>query len=164
MSLNNVLGTILKTIEDVQQKNKSNPREETADKDIFKVLKEKIKNLDDKTKNSRIKKGKSPESILDMLKKEIEGVRKDNRKDPNQKTAPKNVFDKIIRKVEEQPRRQASAGLRKIVEDYRLDVTAIPPDVLREFQQQYINERKKFDNSIAQGLHKLNKSYFKRRR
>jgi len=163
MSLNKVLGTILKTIEDVQQKNKSNPNEETADKDIFKVLKDKLRDLDTKTKNSRIKKGKSPESILDMIKKEIEGVRKDNRKNPKQKTAPKSVFDKIIKKVEEKPRRQASVGLRKIIEDYRLDVTNIPPEVLREFQQHYINERKKFDNSIAKGLHKLNTSYHKRR-
>jgi len=164
MSLNNVLGTILKTIEDVQKKNKSNPNEETADKDIFKVLKDKLRDLDTKTKNSRIKKGKSPESILDMIKKEIEGVRKDNRKSTKQKTAPKTVFDNILKKVEEKPRRQASVGLRKIVEDYRLDISNVPPEVIREFRQHYINERKKFDNSIAKGLHKLNQSYSRRRR
>jgi len=159
MSLDKVFGTILKTIEDVQSKNKSNPKEETASKDVFKLLKQKLKDLDSKTKDKRVSKGKSPESILDLIRKEIEGVRKGNRQDPNQKTAPKSVFDNILKKVEQAPQRQASAGLKKIVEDYRLDVSRLPQDVLQQFHQQYVKERRKFDNQVAQHLNNLAKKY-----
>jgi len=159
MSVSNVLDTILKTINDVQKKNKLNPNEETADKNVFDLLKKKLRDLDQKTKQKRIEKGKSPESILDKIRKEIEGVRKVNRKDPKVKTAPKSVFDNILKKVEERPKRQASAGLRKIVEDYNLDVSRLPSDVVKQIQSQYVNDRRKFDNQYANALHKLIKRY-----
>ena len=159
MALKDVLGSILKTIDDVQRKNRANPNEETADKDVFKLLKEKLRELDQKTKQKRIEKGKSPESILDRIRKEIEGVRKENRRNPNQKTAPKSVFDNILRKVEERPKRQASIGLRKIVEDYNLDVSRLPKDVLFQVQQEYVKQRRKFDNDIARSLNGLIKRY-----
>lgn len=155
MSVNNVLNTILKTIDDVQKKNRANPREETADKDVFKLLKDKLRNLDDKTRLKRSAKGKSPHSILDLIKKEIEGVRKNNKKDPNVRTAPKSVFDGILKKVGEPQRRQASSGLKKIVQEYNLDVSKLPREVVQQVQNEYIKERKKFDNQFARALNGL---------
>ncbi len=159
MSANKVINTILKTIDDVQQKNKSNPYEETADKNVFGILKEQLRNLDRKTKNKRVAKGKSPEGILDLIKKEIEGVRTGNRRDPNVRTAPKSVFDNILKKVEEPRRRQASAGLGKLVQDYNLDVSKLPREVIQSVQSEYIKERKKFDQQFANAIYKVVKQY-----
>jgi len=161
MSLSKILGTILKTIDDVQKKNKKNPKEETANKTIFSMLKSKIRELDEKTKEQRVAKGKSPESILDLIKKEIEGVKKLNKNDPNQKTAPKSIFDSILKKVEAPRQRQASTGLKKIVLDYNLDTTNVPQDAMDKVQKEYVKQRKKFDNEIARSLNKIIKSYNK---
>jgi len=161
MSLNNVLGTILKTIDNVQQKNKASKTEPTVDKDVFAVLKQKLKDLDQKTKDKRVAKGKSPQSILDLIKKEIEGVKKDNRANPKQETAPKSVFDSILKKVEAAPRRTASSGLKKIVEDYNLDISAVPQQTLNQLQEQYMKERRNFDNQIARAVNNVIKQYRK---
>ena len=159
MAKNNIFDVILKTIGDVQRQNKANPNEQTADPTLFDLLKKKLKDLDKKSRDKRIEKGRSPHSILDLIKKEIEGVRKENRKDPKVQTAPKSVFDNIIKKVEERPRRQASAGLRKIVEDYNIDVRRLPREVISQVQQQYVVDRQKFDKQYAKALIDLTKRY-----
>jgi len=159
MSAAKVLNTIMKTINEVQKKNKANPNEETADKTVFDLLKNKLNDLDQKTKQKRIAKGKSPVGILDLIKKEIEGVRRSNKRDPNVKTAPSSVFDNIMKKVEAPQKRQASSGLKKIVEDYNLDVSRLPREVIGQVQQKYIQDRKAFDKQYAQALNDLAKRY-----
>lgn len=150
---------MLKTINDVQAQNRANPNEPTADKNVFDLLKSKINNLDQKTKEKRISKGKSPHGILDLIKKEIQGAKNENRKDPNVETAPSSIFDKLLKKVEEPQKRQASSGLKKIVEDYNLDVSKLPRDVIAQVQQKYIQDRKAFDKQYAQALFDLSKQY-----
>jgi len=157
--MGNILGTILKTINQVQAQNKANPNEPTADQNVFDLLKSKLNNLDQKTKAKRIAKGKSPHGILDLIKNEIQGVQKENQKDPNVETAPSSIFDKLLKKVEEPQRRQASSGLRKIVEDYNLDVSKLPREVVAQVQQKYIQDRKAFDKQYAQALYDLSKQY-----
>ena len=76
----NILSTILKTINDVQAQNKANPNEPTADKNVFDLLKSKLNHLDQKTKQKRVSKGKSPHGILDLIRKEIEGAKKTKQK------------------------------------------------------------------------------------
>lgn len=159
MSAGKVLNTILKTINDVQKQNKSNPNEETVDKNVFDLLKGKLKDLDQKTKQKRAAKGKSPVGILDMIKKEIESVKRDNKRDTKVKTAPSSVFDKILKKVEEPKRRQASSGLKKIVEDYNLNINSIPRDVLVQVQQKYISDKAAFDKQYAKALFDLTKRF-----
>ena len=155
MAKNNILDMILKTVNDVQKKNKANPNEETADPSVFGLLKDKLRDLDQKQRERRVSRGKSPISVLDRIRKEIEGVRRTNKKDPNVKTAPKSVFDQIFKKVEEKPKRQASAGLRKIVEDYNLDISRLPREVVGQIQEKYIADRKKFDHQYAQAIHDM---------
>ncbi len=157
--MGNILGTILKTINEVQKANKANPNEPTANPNVFDLLKNKLNNLDQKTKEKRIAKGKSPDGILDLIKKEIQGARNENKKDPNVETAPSSIFDKLLKKVEEPQKRQASSGLRKIVEDYNLDVSNLPKEVVAQVQQQYIKDRQTFDKKFAQALFDLIKSY-----
>ena len=47
---------IVKTINDVQSKNKANPNEETADPNVFDLLKGKIQKLDEKTEQKEFQK------------------------------------------------------------------------------------------------------------
>ncbi len=159
MAKANFLDVILKTINDVQQKNKKNPNEETADPSVFDLLRGKIQKLDEKSRTKRAAKGKSPKSILDMIRGEISGVRRENKKDPNVPTAPKSVFDKILSKLDQKPKATASAGLRKVVQDYNLDVSGLPKEVVQQVQTRYIDDRKKFDHQYAQALHDLIKQY-----
>ena len=159
MAKKNILEAILNTINQVQQKNKANPNEETADPNVFDLIKNKIQKLDDRNREKRKAKGKSPVSILDRIKKEIEGARRENKKDSNVATAPKSVFDEILKKVDQRPKQQASSGLRKIVEDYNLDVSRFPREVVSEIQKKYIADRKKFDQQYAQAIHDLSKKY-----
>lgn len=159
MAKNNIFDVIINTINDVQRKNQANPKEETADPNVFDLLKSKLQNLDAKSKEKRISRGKSPSSILDLIKKEIKGVRRENKKDPNIRTAPPSVFDNILQKVDQRPQRQASTGLRKIVQDYNLNVSRLPQEVIQNIQAKYQQDRQKFDQQYAQAIHDVIKKY-----
>ncbi len=159
MAKKNILDLIVNTINDVQQKNQANPKEPTADPNLFDLLKNRLAKLEQKQVNKRTQKGKSPISFLDRIKNEIEGARKDNRKDPNQETAPSSIFDNIIKKIDERPKRQASAGIRKIVEDYNIDLNGVPREIIQQIQTRYIQDRRKFDQQYAQALNELSNKY-----
>lgn len=159
MAKKNIFDMILKTINEVQAKNKANPNEETADPNVFDLIKGKLSKLDEKNRAKRVARGKSPVTIMDRIRKEIQGAKRENKKDPNVKTAPKSVFDNIIKKMEEAPKRQASTGLKKIVEDYQLDLSRLPREAIQQIQAQYIQDRKKFDHQYAQAIHDLMKQY-----
>ena len=159
MANGKLLSALLKTINDVQKQNKANPNEATADPNVFDLIKDKLKNLDDKNRAKRASRGKSPNSILDLIKKEIEGARRANKKDPNVETAPKSVFDNILKKIQDRPKRQASQGIRRIVEEYNLNVSRLPQEVIQQVQQQYVADRKNFDQKYAQAIHDLSKKY-----
>ncbi len=159
MAKTNIFDVLLRTISDVQQKNKVNPKEETADPSIFDILKEKLGELDQKSREKRSARGKSPKSILDMIRKEIEGVRRQNKRDPKVATAPKSVFDDILKKVEQRPQRQASTGIRAIVEEYNLDISRLPREVVYQVQQKYASDKRQFDKQYAQAIFDLTKQY-----
>ena len=159
MANSNIFNVLLKTISDVQSKNKLNPNEQTADPSVFDLIKDKLLKLDQKNQQKQSARGKAPKSILDMIKKEILGARTENKKDPKVATAPKSVFDSILKKVEAPIERQASSGLRKIVQDYNLDVNRLPREVVSQVQQKYKSDRINFDKQYAQALHDLIKKY-----
>lgn len=161
----NVLDVLLKTISDVQQKNAKDKKVETADPSIFDLLRNEVSKIDQKVQNKQLQKGKrNPKSVLDMIKDGIEGVRKTNRKDANVPTADKSVFDNILKGVERAPQRQASTGLKKIVEDYNLDVSQIPSEMVGQVQQKYQADLKNFNHQYAQAIFNLIKEQGQRRR
>jgi len=121
----NILSTILKTINEVQSKNAANPKEATADPSIFDLLKKGLSKVDAKSREKRVQKGKSPESILDLIRGQIEGVQKKNKKDPSVETAPKSIFDELLKKVNKKPQRMANNGLKRIVEEYGINVSRV---------------------------------------
>ena len=90
-----------------------------------------------------------------MIKKQIESAQKQNKKDKTIPTAEPAIFDRIISKVEAQPKRAASTGLKKIIENYHLDVSRVNPDVLKQVQKQYQTDLKRLDQQYAEAMHKL---------
>ena len=159
MAKQNLFDVILKTISQVQQKNAANPNEQTADPTVFGLIKDRLSNLDQKSRTNRAARGKSPMTILDRIRKEIEGARRENKKDPKVETAPKSVFDNILKQIDQRPVRQASSGLKKIVEDYNLNVSRLPQEVVQQVRSKYQNDRKQFDKQYAQAIHDLIKKY-----
>ena len=155
MAKHNIFDVILKTISDVQQKNKANPREETAHPNVFDIIKGKLGDLDQKIQNNRAEKGKKPVSILELIKNQVEAARQHNRQDPNTPTAPSSIFDKIVKKVEDRPKRVANAGIRRVIEEYNLDVSRLPRPTIQKIQDQYNNDLKTFNHKYAQAIHDL---------
>ncbi|MBT8230123.1 MAG: hypothetical protein KJO50_07670 [Bacteroidia bacterium] len=154
----NVLDVILKTIEDVQQKNRKNPNEETADPSVFDLLRKKIQEVDGKVQSNQVQKGRrNAKSILDIIKDGIEGARKENRADNKVATAPKSVFEDLLKKIEKGPQRQAATGIRKIVQDFNLDVSRVPKEMLGQIQSQYQGDVKKLNQSYAQAIYNVTK-------
>ncbi len=159
MANGKIFKMILNTINEVQQKNAANPNEATADKSVFDLMRNGLQKLDQKNLEKRKSRGKSPVSILDMIKKEINGAKRENKKDPNVATAPGSVFSNILKKIEAGPQRQASTGIRKIAQDYNLDVSRLPKDVIQQVQGKYQQDRQAFDKQYAQAMHDLIKKY-----
>jgi len=155
MAKRNILDVILKTIDDVKQKNAQNPREETAHPNVFDLLKEKVGNLDQKLQDKRVKKGKAPISILDLIKNQVEAARKMNKKDAATPTAPGSVFDRIVKKVDDGPKRVASNGIRRIFEEYNLDPSRLPKATLLQIQDKYNADIRAMNQKYAQAINEL---------
>ena len=159
MAKKNIIDLVLKTINDVQKNNANNPNQRTADSNVFDLLKDKLKNLDDKNRQKRAAKGKSPDSILDLIRKEIEGVRTQNKRDPSVRTAPKSVFTDILDKVNQKPTKQAAKGIANVIHEYNLNVRNIPKKVLVKIQDKYQKDIANINKQYAQAMHDLAKKY-----
>ena len=146
------------TINEIQQQNQANPREETADPSVFDLLKQKIRMAEEKGRVRRANKGKSPQSILDVLREKIDEAQAENAADNNVKTAPPAVFEKVKKKVEEKEKRRMRASVRTIIEDYDLDINevrALGKEALKKVQASYRNDSKRLDARYAEVLQKL---------
>ena len=150
-----ILDIILKTIDEVQKKNQSSTREETVDPTVFDLIKDKLGNLDKKIQNKRVKKGKAPVSILDLIKNQIEAAQKQNKRDKTVPTADPAIFDRIIKKVEAPQKRATTSGLKRIIENFHLDVSEVNPQILKQVQKQYETDLKRMDQQYAEAIHKL---------
>jgi len=150
-----ILNMILKTINDVQKKNKASAKEQTADPNIFDFLREKLGDLDGKVQEKRTKKGKSPVNILDLIKNQIEAAKKHNQKDPDTPTADPVIFDRILNKIEEKPKKVASKGIKRIIENYHLDVSNVSVDILKQVQAQYDTDLRRIDQQYAEAINKV---------
>lgn len=155
----NILDIVLKTINEVQKNNQTNPNIETADPNVFDLIKGKLQDIDQKSRNKRASKGKTPESIFDLIKNQIEGARKENEKDPNVKTAPGSIFDEILNKIDQKPQKQARKGIRRIIDEYNIDVQRIPANVLNQIEAKFVADKKNFDRQYAQAIYDVSRKY-----
>lgn len=155
MAKRNLLGTILNTIDSVQKLNKSNPKEKTAESAVFDLLRDNIGNIEKKIQKRRAKKGKKPLNIMDMVKKGINAAQKTNKKDKKVATAPDSVFDKIRNKVDEAPKRAATSGINKIVDEYNLDVSGITRSTMQQIKAEYQADIQGLNEKYALAIHDL---------
>lgn len=155
MAKRNILDTILKTIDTVQQKNAANPKEKTAEAVVFDLLRNNIGNIEQKIQKRRAQKGKKPLNIFNMVEKGINAAQKANKKDNNVETADPSIFDKIRQKAQESPKRAASTGIAKIVEDYNLDVSGITSSTMQQIQIEYQADLLKLQQQYANAIHDL---------
>jgi len=159
MASPSIFDIVLSTINEVQKKNKKSKTEPTANSSIFDVIRDRVKQVEAKNKGGYSTRSKSPGSLMEQIKKEIEKTRRENKKDPKVDTAPGSVFDRIIKKVEEKPARAASTGIKRIIEEYNLDVRQVPTEVLKKVQAQYQGDLAKFNKQYAQAIFDLTKSF-----
>ncbi|MFK7904537.1 MAG: hypothetical protein AB8B69_05410 [Chitinophagales bacterium] len=151
----NFFDVIKNTIEVIQQTNRDNPREETAEPTVFDLIKEKIQQAESKRNAKRVEQGKKPSSILDLIKDKIEEARGENRDNPDQKTAPPSIFDKLQKKVELKEKRRTNASLRTVIEDYGLDISGMHQNSVRQIQDQYRIDIQKVNKHYAHMLHDM---------
>ncbi len=155
MAKGKFLNALLNTINNVQNENRANPNEETADATVFDLLRNKVQELDQKNRNKQQAKGKDPVSILDLIRNGVEHVKDRNSSDPNVKTAPQAIFDRIKQRIDERPQRKASKGIRKVIKEYGLDVSQMNPQALEQIQSQYMNDQKRLNQQYAQAINQL---------
>ncbi len=147
----NILETILKTVEQVQKKNKQSSREETADPSVFDLIREGVEQIKGK-RNTSGTRGKSPKNVLDMIKDVVEKTRRKNKKDPDVATAPGSVFDKIKKKVEDKPKQEAQRGLKRIAEEYNLDISLIDPALVEDINLEYQDDMEALNKRYADAI------------
>ena len=156
--MSKLLETILKTVGDLEAKNKKNKNVETADPAVFDLLRKKVQDIQTQQQSGTLNQGKrKPKNILDMILAGVKNAQKENKKDPNVPTAPKSVFEDLLSKVESKKEKKAATGLKKIIEDYQLNVSNLPNEALVQIQSQYKQELEELNQKYAQGLFDLNK-------
>jgi hypothetical protein len=81
-----------------------------------KFIHEPVNDLSQKDRNKQVAKGNEPKSFMDLIRNGIDHVKKQNNDDPNVKTAPQDIFNRIKQRIDERPQRRASKGLKRIVQ------------------------------------------------
>ena len=90
-----------------------------------------------------------------MIKNQIEAAKKHNQKDPDTPTADPVIFDRILNKIEEKPKKVASKGIKRIIENYHLDVSGVDIDILKQIQAQYDTDLRRMDQQYAEAINKV---------
>jgi|GEM_PF-533666 len=145
----NIIEVLLKEIGKVQQKNKANPKEETADSSVFDILREKVQEVGNKSAKAGTR-GQQPKNILDMLKTVVDKVRRGNKKDPNVPTAPGSIFDKVKEKVEAAPKKEAQRGIKRIAQEYNLDLSILPAELIEDINLEYKDDLEALNKKYAE--------------
>ncbi len=156
----NITDIISAIINELQKKNRENPNEETADPEVFDILREKIGGVGHQTQHQRRQPtNQTPDNILDIIRQKIEEAQQENRNNPNQRDAPGSIFDHLRKKVDQKERGQIKTSLRHIIQNYNLDVRRVPRRLLRDVEAAYAKERKHLDAKYAQVLHDLSRKH-----
>lgn len=150
MAKGKFIKNFMNVVNQIQQENKQNPNEETADGSVFDLLRNQVEGLAQKDKDRQAAKGKDPKSFMDLIRNGIDHVKKQNTDDPNVKTAPQDIFNRIKQRIDERPQRRASKGLKRIVQEYNLDISSLSPQVLNQIQEKYVSDQKKLNATYAQ--------------
>jgi len=163
MSKPNLMDLLKGTLQEIQNNNRNNPNEETADPSIFDFLKGKLAEVDQKTKTNIQAKDGSNVGIFDVILDQLGSAQKENRENPNVKTAPSSIFDMLNNAVNKQKnqsqqrqQQRAQDSINDIIHQYNLDVRNINQQTLQQIQNKYVQENAALDKKYAQYMHDLN--------
>lgn len=92
MSLFSILKKLGETVTKVQQQNKENPNEETAESSVFERIQDSIEGLKNKNKKEEHLR---QQDTLEALKERLREVQMQNEASEVEKTAPASVFDRL---------------------------------------------------------------------
>ena len=154
MANGKLLETILKTVLSTQKKNASNPKQQTADPNVFDLIKDKLQDAQSNHQSGGST-SKPAGNIFDLIKKAVKSAKRENKKDPNIETADPDIFDNILKKVEQKEKQKVATGLKRVIEDYNLDVSGLPAEAMQQIQTEYTQAQKKLDEDFANGIYKL---------
>ncbi len=154
-----IMDLITNTIDEIQQNNRNNPNEKTAQPSVFDLLKGKLRELEGKTQaNVKGKEGRAV-SLFDLIKGKIDEARQKNHDDPNQETAPTSIFDQLKKKVADREQVRSEDSISEIIDEYNIDVRNLNNDVLRKVQANYHEENRRLDVKYANIINDLNNRY-----
>ena len=163
MSKPHLLDLLKGTLKEIQQNNSHNPNEPTAEPSIFDFLKDKLSEVDQKTKSNIQNKAGGNVGIFDMILDKISTAQNENKSNPNVQTAPGSIFDILKQKVNEQKQQtnqrqvqRAQDSISDIIQQYNLDVRSIDRNSLQQIENQYVKENAALDQKYAQYMHDLN--------
>jgi len=128
MSLFNILKKLGETVGKVQQQNKENPNEETAEGSVFDRIKDSIEDLKKKNEKEELQR---QQSTVEELREKLKEVQIQNKENPVERTAPTSVFDRLndaLKEVEmETPTRSIDDIEVPQVEVPPINTTYVPP-------------------------------------
>ena len=163
MSKPNLIDLLKGTLQEIQNSNRNNPNQQTADPTIFDFLKDKLAEVNQKTQTNIETKDGGNVGIFDLILDKLSSAQKENRDNPNVQTAPESIFDMLKEKVNQQrqhtqqrQQHRAQESIEDIIHQYNLDVRNISHRDLQDIQNKYVQENTALDRKYAQFIHQLN--------
>jgi hypothetical protein len=163
MSKPNIMDLLRSTLQEIQNTNQNEQNAPKADPSIFDFLKEKLSDVDQKTKTNIQDKSGNNVGIFDLILDKLTNAQKENQENPNVQTAPGSIFDMLREKVTEQKQhteqrneQRAQESIGDIIHQYNIDVSNISQNALQQIQLQYVKDNAEMDKKYAQYIYNLN--------
>ena len=144
-----LLDFLMNTIQQAQTNNQANPNEPTASPKVFDLIRDQIQ----KAQQNRGKNGGG--TLIDMIKNGVEKARAANQQDPNQETAPGNIFDQIKDRVDGFQNQSQRDEFDRLLDDYDINESAFDQSTLDKVEQAFNNDRKRLRDAYAQKLRQM---------
>lgn len=162
MSKPNILDLLKGTLQEIQSNNNGS-NQQSADPSIFDFIKDKLSDVDQKTKTNIQDSDGRNVGIFDVILDKLNGAQQENRENPNVQTAPSDIFDMLRNKVTQQKQetqqrqtQRAEESIGDIIHQFNLDVRNLNQQTLQQIQAQYIKDNADMDRKYAQYMHDLN--------
>ncbi len=148
------LDFLVKHADKVKEQNKKSSRQETAQAEVFKSMKQKIKDARDGIRDQVDSKGK-PIGLKERIRQKMQEARRENEEDPKVKTAPSSVYDSMDNRIEQLDRQRRARIFKQIAEEYVLDLSEVPPREMAKIKSSFTKD---FDNLMKNYAYKFKKA------
>ncbi len=154
MAKNQLLFDLIKgAIDTTQQRNRENPNQKTAAESIFNLLRDKVNDMQQNAANG---KGSGKKSLIDLFQKTVQDVRQQNKANPNEDTAPKSLFNQIVKTVDQYRGGNGKMEFSGLIQEYNVDTRNISPSALKEIKKEFVLEKRALHKKYARLLQRFN--------